>query len=46
MNLEYMDDVCQLPYVIAVISAKRLENKIIGYLMFPLIFIRRYSPRS
>lgn len=38
MSFEYLDDVCLLPYIIAVISAKRLENKRIGYLMLPTNF--------
>lgn len=38
MSFEYLDDVCLLPYIIAVISAKRLEYKRIGYLMLPTNF--------
>lgn len=40
MSFEYIDDVCLLPYIIAVISAKRLENKIIGYLLFTTNFCK------
>lgn len=38
MSSEYIADVCLLPNIIAVISAKRLENKITRYLMFPANF--------
>jgi len=40
MSFEYIDDVCLLPYIIVIIRAKNLENKVVGYLMFPLTFIR------
>lgn len=39
MVFEDIDYICLLSYIIAVISAKGLENKIIGYLMFPTNFL-------